>query len=256
MRFNKFLVFSLIILLTLSCTAKKDILYLQNINENEVYSNEYSEYVLKEGDILKIDVSSENPETAIIYSPNGVNSSIFNTRDALLFNGYMIDSEGYINFPTTGKIFAKGLTIIELHRNLSKKIIESQILTKPTIDIKLLNSHFTILGEINRPGRYDYLKNNLSVLEAIGMAGDLTINGVRQDIKLIRDNSGKKTVYSLDLTKASLLTDNSFQIISGDIIIINPNSTRVKNAGVIGNAGTLLSLLSFLLSSIILITNN
>ena len=86
------------------------------------------------------------------------------------------------------------------------------------------------------------------------MAGDLTINGLRDDIKIIREINGKKNISSVDLTKSDFLVSENYQIISGDIILVNPNSTRVKNAGLIGNSGTLLSLLSFLLSSIIVIT--
>ena len=95
----------------------------------------------------------------------------------------------------------------------------------------------------------------MNILKAIGLSGDLTINGKRNDIKLIREIEGEQVVSSIDLTKSEFINAGSFQILSGDIIIVNPNSARVKNAGIIGNSGTLLSLLSFLLSSIIIINN-
>ena len=133
--------------------------------------------------------------------------------------------------------------------------MESDILVNPFIDVKLLNSYFTVLGEVNMPGRYDFLKNNMNILEAIGVAGDLTINGKRKDIKLIRkDFLNETSVYSIDLTSLESVTKN-YQIFSGDIIVVGQNSNRVKNAGIIGNSGTLLSLLSFILSSIIVINN-
>ena len=210
---------------------------------------------MKSGDILKIDISTRNPEATQIYNPIGSNTNVFNTKDALIYNGFIIDNAGYINLPITGDVYSLGLTLLELKETIIEKITKEQILTNPTVDIKLLNTHFTILGEVTRPGRYEFLKNNLNIFEAIGMAGDLTINGIRDDIKLIRDNDGDKSVFSIDLTDTKILSNNKFQIISGDIIIVNPNSTRVKNAGIIGNAGTLLSLLSFLLSSIIITTN-
>ena len=108
---------------------------------------------------------------------------------------------------------------------------------------------------VNTPGRYDYFENNINILEAIGRAGDLTITGKRNNIKLIREIDNKTTIHKLDLTNPELINSKFFQIQSGDIIIVDPNSTRVKNAGVIGNSGTLLSLLSFILSSIIVINN-
>ena len=134
-------------------------------------------------------------------------------------------------------------------------MVDSGKLNNPSIDIKLLNTHFTVLGEVAQPGRYDFLKNNINILEAIGMAGDLTINGERNDVKIVRNINGNNVVHSIDLTKTDFLESNYFQIISGDIIIVNPNLTKIKNAGIIGNSGTLLSLLSFILSSIIVISN-
>ena len=104
------------------------------------------------------------------------------------------------------------------------------------------------------PGRYEYLENNLSVLEAIGLAGDLTINGKRNDIRLIRVQENKKILMTIDITKSDFLSDeNAFQIQSGDILIVNPNNSRVKNAGIISNTGNFISLLSFILSTVLLI---
>ena len=129
------------------------------------------------------------------------------------------------------------------------------MLTQTIQNDEVINSYFTILGEVNRPGRYDFIKNNMDIIQAIAMAGDLTINGQRKNIKIIRNYGDKKSVSTIDLTKSDFFTSTNFQIFSGDIIIVDPNSTRVKNAGIIGNSGTLLSLLSFLLSSFIVMNN-
>ena len=95
----------------------------------------------------------------------------------------------------------------------------------------------------------------MDILQAIGMAGGLTINGERKNIRIIRNIGDKRELFLVDLTSSNFFNSESFQIFSGDVIIINPNNSRIKNAGIIGNSGTLVSLLSFLLSSIILITN-
>ena len=95
----------------------------------------------------------------------------------------------------------------------------------------------------------------MDILEALGMAGDLTINGKRDDIRIISNYNGKISVNSVDLTSTKLLESESFQIFPGDVIIVNANNARVKNAGIIGNFGNLLSVMSFILSSIILISN-
>ena len=134
-------------------------------------------------------------------------------------------------------------------------MVEKGILLNPTVDVKIVNSYFTILGEVNNPGRYNFIKNNMNIIQALGMAGDLTINGERKDIKILRETDKGLKVSEIDLTSSEFLTSSYFQIYPNDVIIVNPNKSRVKNAGVIGNAGNLLSVLSFILSSIILITN-
>ena len=158
-------------------------------------------------------------------------------------------------FPGIGDIKVIDLTVSQIRGYIYNYLKEGGFLLEPFVDVKLVNAYFTILGEVSRPGKYQFLKNNMNIIEAFGIAGDLTINGERNDIKLIREIEGNKKVVTIDMTSKDLFDSDYFQIFSGDIIIVNQNSSRVKNAGVIGNSGTLLSLLSFLLSSIIIISN-
>ncbi len=240
-----------------SCSSKKDILYLQNSNDKPTFNSGYSDYKIQIDDILKITVFAENLETVEIFNIVPTINSGNLTKDAYLLNGYQVNTKGYISFKGIGDLYVLNRTIEEIKIDLKNIYIDKKLLTNPLIDIKVINSSFTILGEVFRPGRYDFMSNNLNILEAIGLAGDLTIKGERSNIKLIReDNNGQKIIHSLDLTNSDILNDDYFQIISGDIIIVNPNKNRIKNAGIIENAGTLLSLLSFILSSIILTTSN
>lgn len=214
----------------------------------------YTQYKIKVDDILRIDVGSDNPETMLAFQPNSSNL-LSNNKETLVYSGYQVNSKGFIQFPNIGELKVIDNTIEEVRDLIYNIIVQRDILLNPFVDVKLLNSNFTILGEVVKPGKYDYLKNNINLLEAIGMAGDLTINGDRKKIKIIRDNQKKTKVFTVDLTKSKFINQEGFQIFSGDIIIVNPNSSRVKNAGIIGNSGTLLSLLSFILSSIIVISN-
>lgn len=248
-----FQIYLTLLIIFTSCSSKKDIIYLQDINSKSKFSTEYFEYKVKADDILKIDVNFEMIEPSFKFSTNQNNDRL-NNKDAFLYNGFQVNNIGTISFPQLGDLFVAGKSIIEIKKLISDELINKQILKNPIVDVKLLNSHFTVLGEVNLPGRYEFLKNNLNILEALGMAGDLTINGKRDDIKIIRNVDGYNEVITLNLTNSNFIKD-SYQVISGDIIIINPNSNRVKNAGIIGNSGTLLSLLSFLLSSIIIINN-
>lgn len=251
MRNYRYFVLLLILMISYSCSSKKKVLYVQDLSSS--YNTLLSEHIISSDDILNIRVSVENPETIQMFGSGVIQPSNNETRESLIFKGYQVDKNGFINYPNVGQILVSGLTVIELRDLLYKKITESGILTNPTIDVKILNLNYTILGEVNKPGKYFFDDNNLNILEAIGMAGDLTINGERSNVKLIRGIGQNKAVYNIDLTKSSFIKDETFYVLSGDIIIVNPNTNRVKNAGIIGNSGTLLSLLSFLLSSIIII---
>ena len=242
-----------VILIFLSCSSKKDIFYLQNYDTS--YDISYDVYTVDIDDILKIEINSENPEAVLPYNPKYLSNAATN-KDILLYDGFQINSDGVIFSHSLGKVKVVGLTLTEIRKKIYDLLVEGGYLTNPSVDVKLLNSSFTLLGEVNKPGRYDFIKNNLNIFEALGMAGDLTINAVRNDVKIIRTLNKEKAVNSIDLTSSELLGSEFFQVKPGDIIIVNPNTARIKNAGVIGNASNLLTLLSFILSSIILITNS
>ena len=248
-------ILSLIILfLSFSCSSKKSVLYFQDLQNSDSFSSQYYEQIIRVDDILKIDISTSDPEVSLFFNNRGTYTTISNDKESMLLMGYQVDNFGNINYPRVGTIKVSGLTKSQLSKLLFDKLVNGGELINPHIDIKFLNSNFTVLGEVNKPGNYSFSENNLNILEALGIAGDLTINGERNDIKLIRQSFEKTNVYSVDLTKKNLFEEDFFQIISGDIIIVNPNTTRIKNAGIIGNSGTLISLLSFILSTIIVTT--
>lgn len=127
-------------------------------------------------------------------------------------------------------------------------------MSKPKVTIRYLNAKFTILGEVRSPGTYTYTEQFITLPQALGYAGDLSINARRDDVMLLREENGNRTVYTVDLTSTDWLNDPSYTIRQNDIIIVNPNDAKVKSAGFIGNSGTVLSIVSFLLTSIVLIT--
>ena len=204
---------------------------------------------------MDISLVADNPENLVSLNQSPILSNNYNqNRESLIFDGYIVDNNGFIEYPQVGKIKADDMTIANLSKIISEKLNENEILTNSIVEIKILNLNFTIIGEVNKPGKYYFDQPRFNIIQAIGKAGDLTINGERKKIKLIRHLDSDFKVYNIDLTSHDFLSSDSFQIVSGDIIIVNPNSSRVKNAGIIGNSGTLLSLLSFILSTIIVTT--
>ncbi len=249
---KKILLAILLIFFVIGCSTKRDIVYLNKSSEIlEQY--EYKDFIIQADDILNIKVMTMLPELSLKYNP--ISDNMFNTIEGAKMQGYLVDNLGYITFPVLGKINLMGLSINEAQNKIYELLLESGNLINHTVIIKSINNHFTVLGEVLRPGVYQFFDNNINIFEAIGMAGDLTINGIRTDIKIIRKINDTNKVYSFDLTDDEILSSDLFQVLNNDIIIVNPNTSRIKNAGIIGNAGNLLSLLSFLLSTIIVINN-
>tara|TARA_B100001057_G_C22774166_1_gene920904 strand:- start:363 stop:1085 length:723 start_codon:yes stop_codon:yes gene_type:complete len=238
-----------------SCTTKKNIIYLGNQNEKNEINLEYSDIVIQPDDILKIDIKSINPKLNSDLNINSSKSNISNTRESYLFDGYQVSPDGYVYIPLLGKISVSGLTVSELNLQISNSLKEKNLFNNSLVDIKILNKYFTVIGEVNKPGRYSFIENNLNIFEAIALGGDMTINGERNNVRIIRNYNNIDEIILVDLTKDDSSFNEFFQIYPRDIIIVNQNRSRVKNAGIIGNSGTLISLLSFLLSSIIIMRN-
>tara|TARA_Y100001954_G_scaffold162527_1_gene172493 strand:- start:1769 stop:2521 length:753 start_codon:yes stop_codon:yes gene_type:complete len=238
-----------------SCSSKKDILLLQDTNPKIDYNFEFKDIKIQSDDILRIKISSKSSDIASLYD-TPQNFSRTGTILSYQIEGYLVNSKGFINIPTLDPILVKGLSLNEASNKIRNLLEKEEVLKSATVDVKILNAYFTVIGEVNSPGRYSFLENNINIFQALGIAGDLTINGKRNDVKILSKADGKMTVNSIDLTSSEILVSNNFQIFPGDIIIVNANSARVKNAGIVGNFGNLLSVMSFILSSIILISNN
>lgn len=245
----------LLILLIFSCSSKKDILLVQNTNNNTEFKVNFEDVKIKPDDILRIKISSKSPELSGLFSFNQ-NIPNNNTLESYQIEGYLVNSDGFVKIPSLNPILVKDLTLNQVSNLIENLLKEQEDIKDTTVDVKIVNAYFTILGEVNKPGRYNFLENNIDIFQALGIAGDLTINGKRNDIKIIRKNNDNLTVKNIDITSTEFLNSDSFQVYPGDIIIVNANNARVKNAGVIGNFGNLLSVLSFVLSSLILISNN
>ena len=253
-RYNFFYLLTIGFLLFFSsCVSKKNLLYLQDIqnyNNSEVIS---SQNILQENDILKIDVTSLEMKASLPYNKVTSGNMMGSTPELMQLNGYLVSKNKTINFPVLGKISVEGKTTKDLEDALKQRLESEGHLIKPNVSVRLLNAKITILGEVKMPGTYTFTENNITLLQALGLAGDLTIDGNRQDIILIRVADGKRITTKLDLTSASWLNSTYQNIQPNDVIIVNPNSKKVRSAGLIGNISTMLSIASILLSTIILI---
>jgi polysaccharide export outer membrane protein len=127
-------------------------------------------------------------------------------------------------------------------------------LAVPNVNLRLINDKVTVLGEVNQPGTYNFTEQNITLMQALGYAGDLTINGKRNDILLTREINGMRQITHIDLTSANFMNSPYYFVKPNDLIVVNPNNPRVKNAGYVSNIGTVLTIASLALSITILLT--
>ena len=250
---NYYLTTIIFLLFFCSCVTKKELLYLQDIqsfNNSEVIS---SQYILQENDILKIDVTSLEMSASIPYNKISTQANVGNSLELMQLNGYLVSKNKTINFPVLGVISVAGKSSEALENDIKERLEKEGHLIKPYVTVRLLNSKITILGEVNAPGIYTFTEKNITFFQAIGFAGDLTIDGNRNDIILIRVSNGERTTTKLDITSGGFLTSLYQNIQPNDVIIVNPNFKKVKSSGLIGDVSTVLSIASIILSTIILI---
>jgi len=242
------------LILVSSCASKKDILYLQDADINSNVKIGYQTTRIQPNDILKITVETLVPEAAIPYNRGNIGGLGGNSVELMKLEGYLVTNDGSINFPILGDISVHNLTTKEIENKIAKLLIEGGHLNNPNVNVRLLNAKITILGEVNAPGTYTFTEQNITILQALGYAGDLTINGKRDDIIITRDVDGVRKISHMDLTSTEFMNSEYYYIKPNDNIIVNQNDPRVKQSGYIGNVGTVLSVISFALTLTILLS--
>ena len=242
------------IILMFGCTSKKNILYVQDIDQVNTTELRFETPTIQANDILKITVGALEPSAAIPYNKVTTSVARATNLELMRLEGYEVSEALTIEFPQLGILSVQSQTPIQLATAIKQRLELEGHLIRPTVNVRLLNAKFTVLGEVVRPGTYNFTESKLTLLQAIGLAGDLTINGQRKNIKLIREIDQKRTVFHIDLTASDWMNSESYYIYPNDVIIIDPNNTKVKSAGLVGNVGTVLTVASVLLSTIILLT--
>jgi len=244
----------LALILFQSCVSKKEMLYMQDVESYNNTEVTYNNHTLQVDDILKISVGALMPEAALPYNNVSAGSVVANTIDVMRLDGYLVSQNSTINFPVLGELSVKDKTTQELENELKKLLVDGGYLINPNVTVRLLNAKVTILGEVQRPGTFTFTENNISLLQALGLAGDLTINGSREDVMVLRYIDGVQTTTRINLTSAGFVGGPYQMVKPNDVIVINPNSAKVKTAGYVGNISAILGIASILLTSIVLLT--
>jgi polysaccharide export outer membrane protein len=216
----------LILFALFSCTPQKNYIYLQDKGNGKGVTKDINKtysYKIKPKDVLYIKTVPIDQASSLSISSNEQTVSAFSTDLGAYLNSFNVDDSGYVNLPLIGKILVNGLTIEESQKAIQEKV--NYYLKNSLVIVKLLNFKITVLGEVNKPGSFNVYNTRINILEALGLAGDLTMNGNRKQIILVRQNDPDK-VINIDLTDKQLLQSEYFYLSPDDVIYIKPNKSK------------------------------
>jgi polysaccharide export outer membrane protein len=216
----------------------------------------YEQYVpkIQINDILTIVVTAADPKVTIPFNPlsSMPTSNMTQAVDLALRPTYTVDDKGDITLPMLGKVHVEGLTRLEAIEKLRSEL--SRYIKDPGVNMNFNNFRVSVLGEVAKPGSFIMPTERVTVLEALGMAGDLTIRGVRDNVLLIREIDGQKTMHRLDLTQQSTLNSPYYYLAQNDVIYVEPNKAQINNSKLGANSNIIISVASLLITVISVLT--
>ena len=233
-----FLLVALMAVLFSSCGNYKNVAYFQNSDNVSLAQSQYLfDAKIMPKDVLNITVSASNDEAAAPFNltiPTAYTLGQRSSYSQAMLQSYIVDNAGYIDFPIVGKLHLAGLT-----KNEAEQLIHDRIkpymaaAENPIVTVRMINYKISVLGEVARPGMFTVVNEKISILEALAQAGDLTIYGVRDRVKLIREtNTGEKEIHILNLNDANIINSPYFYLQQNDVVYVEPNKVKAQNSSV------------------------
>lgn len=251
-----------ILLTCASCVSQKKMIYLQGadyLQDNPQQIKENFELKIQSDDQLAISISSKDREliepfnnNTLIGSGSGMNSQ-YNSQAGVSY--FQVDKDGNIEFPIFGTLKASGLTRMELAKELENRLISQNYIKDPQVSVKIMSFKVTVLGEVKAPGVQNVTGERLTLLEALGMAGDLLPSAKRENIMVIREEDGKRKSYMVDLTSSyDVLNSPCYFLQQNDVVYVEPNSAiRVKGSGTMSTMASTFGMISMVASLVSII---
>lgn len=249
MRFNnlfRLIVVALAVAGIQSCKAPQDITYFQDITDGTmIETTAVTDIKVMPDDRLNILVTSKDPNLAALFNLSaptnrntpGITAQTYNSGGADNVASYVVDSFGDIQFPILGTLHIGGMRRSQIAEYIQDELKKRNLVKDPIAVVDFLNHSVTVLGDVTSPGRVTFDKDRYTILDALADAGDLTINGKRTDIKVLRNENGRQTAYNIDLTNAQKTMQSPvYYLQQNDIIYVSPNDTRKRTTTANGNA--------------------
>jgi polysaccharide export outer membrane protein len=235
-----------------SCASRKDLVYFQPDSTELNTSYELNAPKLQPGDILAISVTADDIRATVPFnqvSPYQT-GTLQNTNPFI--PTYAIDVNGDIDFPKIGKVRLAGKTRTQAMEFIKNEV--ARYIVDPGISMEIRNFKVTVLGEVKTPGSFTITNDRITILEALGLAGDLTINGVRSNVMVIREQNGNKEEYRVDLTKRDALNSPVYYLTQNDVIYVEPNGARIQSSKYTQNTSIFVSMASVVITVISVLT--
>lgn len=234
-RIRNYILMCMAVLCT-SCASYKKVVYLQDVEplKQQVIEQKYEVYIHND-DLLAIMVNSKNPELALPFNMPMVSyqlgSGSTNSGSQRVL-GYLVDGNGDIDFPILGKLHVAGLTRMQLTEMIKQRLIEGDLIKDPIVTVQFLNYKVSVMGEVNRPGSFNISGDRITLLEALSMAGDLTIYGRRDRVAVIREKDGKRTILMHDLRSSDIFNSPCYYLQQNDIVYVEPNKAKAEQTDI------------------------
>ncbi|MBQ2562050.1 MAG: polysaccharide biosynthesis/export family protein [Muribaculaceae bacterium] len=241
MKLKQFYFISLLALLMASCQAPK-LGYFQDVQSGQVQQLQPPKLVtVQPGDKLSILVGSKDPGLAYLFNLNIVGRYRTSQSEANLTTNqvasYTVDEMGEIDFPVMGKLMIKGMTRREVSDYIKNQLISRSLLKDPVVTVDFLDMTYSVLGEVNNPGRFLMDHDKTTLIDALSRAGDLSIMGRRDNVLVMREENGQEKAYRIDLTNLeSLYASPVYYLKQGDLVYVEPNEKKARESTAAGNA--------------------
>lgn len=229
-------------LLLCGCATPKNVRYFQDMEQGKTELILKSvDITMKPGDKISIVINSKDPLLADLFNLPVISHRVGYSQASSLnqsqqISCYTVDSQGEIDFPVIGKLSVLGKTREQISSIIKETLMARNLVNDPVVTVEFANLSVNVIGEVNKPGRYALDKDKVTLLDAISMAGDLTIYGRRDDVIVMREENGKQTPYRVNLTSAyDLYASPVYYLRQNDVVYVEPNNTRIRQSTVNGN---------------------
>lgn len=241
--------YAIIVLALASCSTPKNITYFQDVTQGTIIDpSKQLDIKVKPEDKLSIIVTTQDPALSNLFNLVQAQTRLGNTTSSTTTTGnnssdgrtsfYTVNKYGGINFPVIGEIHVGGMTRYDVAEYIEKKLKDENLVKDPIVTVEFVNTGLSIIGEVAKPGRYEFNRDRLNIIDAIAMAGDLTTNGQRENVTVLREtDGGKQEVYRIDLTDMRSVADSpAFYLQQNDVIYVEPNDKKKRDTTSSGNS--------------------